>query len=158
MYFIVLCLQFPFWCPGGDSNPHALRRYHLKVVSLPISPPGHCASKKLGSLGGTYLFYSLFSVTPASPVVKSGIAHTLPLFTSCTRWSMKNPRVDFILKCLSSVMPLYTDRASASAATFAFAALFSLLTVSLVARDPISMSLVRRNCRRASRATLSRMK
>ena len=28
-------------CPGGDSNPHASRRYHLKVVSLPISPPGH---------------------------------------------------------------------------------------------------------------------
>src|SRR5690242_5660728 len=28
------------WCPRGDSNPHALRRYHLKVVRLPIPPPG----------------------------------------------------------------------------------------------------------------------
>ena len=28
------------WCPGQDLNLHALRRYHLKVVSLPISPPG----------------------------------------------------------------------------------------------------------------------
>lgn len=30
-----------FWCPGLDLNQQALRRYHLKVVSLPISPPGH---------------------------------------------------------------------------------------------------------------------
>src|SRR4249919_3472609 len=28
------------WCPRGDSNPHDLRRYHLKVVRLPIPPPG----------------------------------------------------------------------------------------------------------------------
>src|SRR6185369_1988670 len=28
------------WCPRGDSNPHTLRRYHLKVVRLPIPPPG----------------------------------------------------------------------------------------------------------------------
>ncbi len=27
-------------CPGLDLNQQALRRYHLKVVSLPISPPG----------------------------------------------------------------------------------------------------------------------
>ena len=27
-------------CPGQDLNLHALRRYHLKVVRLPISPPG----------------------------------------------------------------------------------------------------------------------
>ena len=26
-------------CAGEDSNLHALRRYHLKVVRLPISPP-----------------------------------------------------------------------------------------------------------------------
>ena len=26
--------------PGQDLNLHALRRYHLKVVRLPISPPG----------------------------------------------------------------------------------------------------------------------
>src|SRR5690349_13726078 len=29
-----------YWCPRGDSNPHASRRYHLKVVRLPIPPPG----------------------------------------------------------------------------------------------------------------------
>ena len=29
------------WCPGGDSNSHAIRRYHLKIVCLPIPPPGH---------------------------------------------------------------------------------------------------------------------
>jgi hypothetical protein len=30
----------PLNCPGQESNLHALRRYHLKVVRLPISPPG----------------------------------------------------------------------------------------------------------------------
>lgn len=29
------------WCPGRDLNPHALRRHPLKMVCLPISPPGH---------------------------------------------------------------------------------------------------------------------
>src|SRR5690606_7082336 len=28
------------WCPRGDSNPHSRSRYHLKVVRLPIPPPG----------------------------------------------------------------------------------------------------------------------
>ena len=32
--------QAHVWCPRGDSNPHDLRRYHLKVVRLPIPPPG----------------------------------------------------------------------------------------------------------------------
>ncbi len=27
-------------CPGEDSNLHGLPRYHLKVVRLPIPPPG----------------------------------------------------------------------------------------------------------------------
>lgn len=27
------------WCGGGDLNPYALRRKHLKLVRLPISPP-----------------------------------------------------------------------------------------------------------------------
>ena len=30
-------------CPGQDSNLHAVRRYHLKVVRLPIPPPGRGA-------------------------------------------------------------------------------------------------------------------
>ena len=29
-----------FECPGQDLNLHGLPRYHLKVVRLPISPPG----------------------------------------------------------------------------------------------------------------------
>ncbi|CAN0624793.1 conserved protein of unknown function [Burkholderia multivorans] len=29
------------WCSGGDLNPHASRRYPLKIVRLPISPPEH---------------------------------------------------------------------------------------------------------------------
>ena len=28
------------WCPREDSNLHGFRRYHLKVVRLPIPPPG----------------------------------------------------------------------------------------------------------------------
>ena len=34
-----VCL-WNFWCPGRDSNPHASRRYPLKIVRLPIPPPG----------------------------------------------------------------------------------------------------------------------
>jgi hypothetical protein len=34
-------------CPGQDLNLHALRRYHLKVVRLPISPPGRRSSRIL---------------------------------------------------------------------------------------------------------------
>ena len=37
----ILQLLFSNWCPGGDSNSHAIRRYHLKIVCLPIPPPGH---------------------------------------------------------------------------------------------------------------------
>ena len=29
------------WCGGGDLNPYASRRQHLKLVCLPISPPPH---------------------------------------------------------------------------------------------------------------------
>ena len=34
-------LVLSYWCPGGDSNSHAIQRYHLKIVCLPIPPPGH---------------------------------------------------------------------------------------------------------------------
>src|ERR1039457_2664319 len=37
--FITFLLDF--WCGGGDLNPYALRRQHLKLVRLPISPPPH---------------------------------------------------------------------------------------------------------------------
>ena len=29
------------WCPGPESNRHALRRGILSPLRLPISPPGH---------------------------------------------------------------------------------------------------------------------
>ena len=46
-----LQLLYPYWCPGGDSNSHAIRRYHLKIVCLPIPPPGHrCLSIKKDKL------------------------------------------------------------------------------------------------------------
>src|SRR3546814_7938086 len=35
------------WCPRGDSNPHDRSRYHLKVVRLPIPPPGQCLQQIL---------------------------------------------------------------------------------------------------------------
>ena len=39
-------LIVPFYCPGQDLNLHGLPRYHLKVVRLPISPPGRgCCGK-----------------------------------------------------------------------------------------------------------------
>ncbi len=36
-------------CPGQDLNLHALRRYHLKVVRLPISPPGRVVDHIISS-------------------------------------------------------------------------------------------------------------
>ena len=33
--------QKKLWCGGGDLNPNASRRQHLKLVSLPISQPPH---------------------------------------------------------------------------------------------------------------------
>ncbi len=44
------------WCPREDSNLHALRRYHLKVVRLPISPPGHIARCTIR----TFLLFQVF--------------------------------------------------------------------------------------------------
>ena len=34
------------WCPGQDSNLHALRHTPLKRVCLPIPPPGHFLARK----------------------------------------------------------------------------------------------------------------
>jgi hypothetical protein len=36
------------WCPGRDSNPHALRRRILSPLRLPIPPPGHASILVLG--------------------------------------------------------------------------------------------------------------
>ena len=35
----VSSISLKSWCGGGDLNPYALRRKHLKLVRLPISPP-----------------------------------------------------------------------------------------------------------------------
>src|SRR2546421_12682324 len=42
-------------CPGQDLNLHASRRYHLKVVRLPVPPPGRgrFAAAKLYAAGQT---------------------------------------------------------------------------------------------------------
>lgn len=42
------------WCPGEDLNLHALRHYHLKVASIPISPPGQTQT----SLFMVFIVYS----------------------------------------------------------------------------------------------------
>ena len=34
-------LQFPYWCPGRDSNPHGLLHQFLRLTRIPIPPPGH---------------------------------------------------------------------------------------------------------------------
>ena len=45
------------WCPGGDSNSHAIQRYHLKIVCLPIPPPGHrCSSIEKPSLWQAFFY------------------------------------------------------------------------------------------------------
>ena len=36
------------WCPGQDSNLHALRHTPLKRVCLPIPPPGQLGSEEGG--------------------------------------------------------------------------------------------------------------
>ena len=38
---ILLTNQQDIWCPGQESNLHALRHTHLKRARLPIPPPGH---------------------------------------------------------------------------------------------------------------------
>ena len=41
------------WCPGGDSNPHAVKHTDLNRACLPIPPPGHILKEpelKVGSL------------------------------------------------------------------------------------------------------------
>ena len=38
------------WCPGQESNLHALRHTHLKRARLPIPPPGHPRRPRFRSL------------------------------------------------------------------------------------------------------------
>ena|GEM_PF-570314 len=43
--------DFKEWCPGLDSNQHASLRHPLKMVCLPISPPGQVLTKNEGRRG-----------------------------------------------------------------------------------------------------------
>ena len=54
------------WCPGGDSNPHGLPRYHLKVVRLPIPPPGQFLEES------NYLV-TAFAVAPVAPALVGAV-------------------------------------------------------------------------------------
>ncbi len=56
-------LVLSYWCPGGDSNSHAIQRYHLKIVCLPIPPPGHrCSSiEKVALWQAFFLMFPKFS-------------------------------------------------------------------------------------------------
>src|SRR5262249_36759412 len=49
------------WCPREDSNLHACRRYHLKVVRLPIPPPGQGFVKSYQFFFGSGFSPSFFS-------------------------------------------------------------------------------------------------
>ena len=71
------------WCPGGDSNSHAIRRYHLKIVCLPIPPPGHsCSSIKNAGLWQVFFHHFFhFSAEGASAPRKK--RHETPPGTSC---------------------------------------------------------------------------
>src|SRR2546430_7755287 len=42
------------WCPGRDSNSHALRRRPLKTVCLPVPPPGR-SRERLSSTAPQHL-------------------------------------------------------------------------------------------------------
>ena len=65
------------WCPGGDSNSHAIRRYHLKIVCLPIPPPGHsCFSIKKDGLWQA--FFSVFPFFFTGPPFPAGRQPPLP--------------------------------------------------------------------------------
>ena len=79
------------WCPKGDSNPHDLSRYHLKVVRLPIPPSGHGGFVTVATKPANYISVkayllpcstgfaaSLFSgAAGAAGVAASGAAGTL---------------------------------------------------------------------------------
>jgi hypothetical protein len=36
--------RYTYWCPEEDSNLHGITRQHLKLVRLPIPPPGQEAA------------------------------------------------------------------------------------------------------------------
>jgi len=72
-------LRRPFllpWCPRRDSNPHDFRRYHLKVVRLPIPPRGPETAARLRRAIETYS--GTFGVAGCSPVAAGCSVGTAP--------------------------------------------------------------------------------
>ena len=61
LIFLIPTLSL-LWCPGEDSNLHALRHMHLKHASLPISAPGRMGTIDQSGLGRYFcwLFCSNF--------------------------------------------------------------------------------------------------
>ena len=67
------------WCPGGDSNSHAIRRYHLKIVCLPIPPPGHSCSYRAKRRAWQAFFFIPANFCILPPVVGPLSAAPSPL-------------------------------------------------------------------------------
>ena len=71
--------MFSYWCPGGDSNSHAIRRYHLKIVCLPIPPPGHSCSYRAKRRAWQAFFFIPANFCILPPVVGPLSAAPSPL-------------------------------------------------------------------------------
>ena len=89
-------------CSGGDSNPHASRRYHLKVVSLPISPPEHC-SFKLHQYTKKLELVEFFAAYEADSVVSSADSVIISSAGTKSADDAKNPTKFRILRRISRV-------------------------------------------------------
>src|SRR5690606_11925967 len=69
------------WCPRGASNPHDLSRYHLKVVRLPIPPPGHVEGCRMHAATArdckpSYCVWAAGSASPWAGASSAGAAGT----------------------------------------------------------------------------------
>ena len=66
------------WCPGPDSNRHALRRGILSPLRLPISPPGLGGQARGSACGADY------HTQPVRGSLRAATMHTMP--------SLQDPR------------------------------------------------------------------
>ena len=62
------------WCGREDSNFHASRRYHLKVVRLPIPPRPHANGKYPGRRRGLAIRSRVYKAVAFPPHVAAGRA------------------------------------------------------------------------------------
>src|SRR5438067_11470696 len=68
------------WCPGEDSNSHGFTRQPLKLVCLPVPPPGRTGSGLLAPLrrffnqgeSASGLYFLGGAVGAAGPLVAAG--------------------------------------------------------------------------------------